>query len=220
MVYAADVFHFDLRLSEDIPDGSWDEFLAISTSTTSTVSTPSTLAGRLAKWVHGLNASQVLVIRQREPGVPWHWHITVRLTRTYKSTYKWWKKDLDELELVAPALEAGPHDDWRYRVGYCQEDDTQIVHKYRISDEYMAESKEYYQLMKKRHKIRDFKRKLITIPREQLPAVVEAAEVEFATTRHHALEKLAEAGFAFSGMEVHGAWAKRFRAAQKTGADE
>lgn len=216
--YNADVFHFDLRLEDDIPPGSWDEFLAISTSTVSTPPPVSTLAGRLAQWVNGLNIDQLLVVRQKDASTPWHWHITVRLTRTYKSTYKWWKKELDELGLTAPALEAGPHDDWQYRVGYSQEDTIEILKQHRISDEYMLQAKQYYQLMKQRHQLRSFKRKLEAITPTMLDAMVEAAEVEFGTNRNGALTKLALAGFAFPGSGIYGAWAQRYKNGLATGA--
>lgn len=209
--YDADVFHFDLAMQDEDVIGFWP----ISTSTHLHPPPPPV---RLAEWVEGLAYSQLLVVRQRANGGHWHWHITIRLKRTYKSTYKWWKKELDELDLKEPMLEAGPHDDWQYRIGYSQEDEIEILKQVNISDAYMLQAKNYYQLMKDRHVIRTFKRKLIKISREELPAVVEAAEVQFNTTRQHALEKLALSGFTFSGMEIHGAWAKRFREGRETGA--
>lgn len=209
--YEADVFHFDLALQDEDVIGFWP----ISTSTVSTLSTP---PERLARWVEGLSYQQLLVVRQRANGGHWHWHITVRLTRTYKSTYKWWKKDLDALELKEPMLEAGPHDDWQYRIGYCQEDEIQILKVVNISDAYLLQAKLYYQEMKPRHRLRSFKRKLITIPRDQLDPMVEAAEAEYNTDRQGAFKRLALAGFAFSGSGIYGAWKERYKAGLETGA--
>jgi hypothetical protein len=81
----------------------------------------------------------------------------------------------------------------------------------------MLQAKEYYQLMKQRHKLRSFKRKLEAITPSMLDAMVEAGMVEFDTDRNGALKKLALAGFTFSNSGIYGAWAQRYKDGLETG---
>lgn len=188
-------------------DAEYNEFLPISTSTISTVSTP------LMGWVRE-HSEAIHAVRQRHPGGKWHWHISFRMKREFSSEYfyakhnkagettreAWWSKSLKEAGFAQPEVMVTPEED-RRAFGYEHQDEFEIMYT-DYDDNVIQQAVEHCMLLRNKKRRREYLGSITTVSKAKVSHAIATAKEDYGVTCDaDAMAKLMEEGWAFEGDE-------------------
>jgi len=132
----------------------------------------------------------------------WHIHAGFRLSRSYTSDYKWYKKAFDLAGLSAPALDIHWHDNLFGLIGgYMSKSvggNKISLFTRNVSDTEMEYGVAEYNKGISRKRIRRFNDSHFVIHRSKLEVAIGAACAEYNCGEGEAIVALAEAGFGFA----------------------
>lgn len=189
-------------------DAEYNEFLPISTSTISTVSTP------LVAWVRE-NSEAIHAVRQRHPGGKWHWHVSFRMKREFSSEYfyakhnkkgeitrePWWGKSLKNSGFSPPQVMITPEED-RRGFGYEHQDEFEIMYTDYDAD-IIATATEFCAMQRNKKCRRDYLEKITTVSKAKVSHAIATAKEDYdLQSDSAAMAMLMEEGWAFEGDEV------------------